>query len=111
MADPQLGPKRAYLLGGWVRTATVAGTSYLVGVERGKPVRIAFKPKGQNLGYTWWGFVRTPEGKRIWEGEVGKSLGARGLLLAAGIALPHQCKPGRNECEFCRRRRVSAGSA
>jgi hypothetical protein len=60
--------------------------AYIVGVERGKRVRIAFKPRGANHGFHWWGFVRCPaDGKRVWEGRVGKSIGARGLLKAAGV--------------------------
>lgn len=98
-------PRHDYRGGlGWSRKVTVAGTGYIVGVERGRPVRIAFKPRGQNRGYTWHGFVRDAGGKRIWEGEVVKTLGVRGLLKRAGVA-DHRCPPGRGECAACSSRR------
>jgi hypothetical protein len=83
----ELGEKHEYAFGGgWSRLVQVDGVEYRVGVERGKMVRIAFKPRGKNRGWKWHGFVRDPKtNKTIWGGEVGKSLGARGLLRAAGL--------------------------
>lgn len=81
-----VAPRHEYRFGnGWCRKVKVGDTEYLVGVERGKMVRIAFKPKGQNRGFHWWGFVRTAKGKEIWGGRVPKTLGCRGLLIDAGI--------------------------
>jgi hypothetical protein len=100
-----LEPKHEYALGaGWSRKVTVDGVVYIVGVERGKSVRIAFKPKGQNKGFQWWGFVRDAAGKHLWEGDVPKTFGVRGLLTAARI-VDHRCKPGRGECAYCSNRR------
>lgn len=73
---------------GWCRNAVVDGVTYCVGVERGKPVRIAFKPRGQNKGWTYYGFVRNAQGKEVWGDKVNGSLGAKGLLLRAGIVKP-----------------------
>ena len=57
----------------------------MVGVERGKRVRIAYKPRGRNIGYKWYGFVRDGKGHEIWSGLVTKSLGVNGVLKLAGL--------------------------
>lgn len=81
-----LGDKHLYQMQrGWSRKVTVDGVEYRVGVEQGKAVRIPYKRRGQNRGYRWYGFVRDTAGKAIWEGEVAKTLGARGLLGLAGL--------------------------
>lgn len=81
-----LEPRHDYKSGlGWSRKVDVCGTEYLVGVERGKPVRIAYKPRGQNRGYWWYGFVRTSDGRTIWTDGEPKSIGVRGILRDAGI--------------------------
>ena len=82
-----LGDRHVYVGGGgWSRRVSFSdGSVYVVGVERGKMARIMYKPRGQNRGFHWWGFVRTHEGRRVWEDRVGKSLGARGLLRLAGL--------------------------
>ena len=73
---------------GWWRTVTVTRddgteTTYRVGVYTdGKPRRIAYR--GNQRGYHWYGCVMH-EGKSIWEGRVGKSLGVRGVLKRAEI--------------------------
>jgi len=71
---------------GWGRTVAVHGSGvYRVVVERGKPVRIPYKPRGANRGFKWSGAVYTEAGRCIWHGEVSGSIGARGLLSAAGV--------------------------
>lgn len=86
MITIKLGEKRTALFGSWYRTAEVGDKKFHVGVERGKKKRIAFKPRGPGAyGYEWHGFVRDERGRDIWSGRVGKSLGTRGLLRAAGL--------------------------
>lgn len=103
-----LEPKHEYRFGGgWSRRVSVDGVNYVVGVERGRAVRIAYKPKGQNKGFKWWGFVRDEKGRRIWEDEVGKALGVRGLLAYAGV-MDHTCPRGKNECNYCYSKRQAA---
>lgn len=81
-----LAPKHDYAFeGGWSRKVKVGDQEYIVGVERGKRVRIAYKPRGQNIGWKWRGFVRDAKGREIWSGLVPKTLGARGLLADAGV--------------------------
>lgn len=71
---------------GWTRKVTFGdGRVFFVGVDRGKAVRIAFKPRGQNRGYWWWGFVRDERGRDVWSARVSKNLGVRGLLRRAGL--------------------------
>lgn len=78
--------KRAFSYApGWSRKVDVNGVIYWVGVEGVRRVRIPYKPRGQNIGWQYNGFVRTENGKSIKEGPVGGSIGARGLLRAAGV--------------------------
>lgn len=77
-------------LWGWSRNAKVNGVEYAVSVKRGKSVRIAFKPRGQNRGWHWHGEVYrihspTLGGGYVWSGRVPKSIGVRGLLAEAGV--------------------------
>lgn len=53
--------------------------------ERGRKVRIAFKPRGQNVGWRYVGFVRDARGREVWADRVCGTLGARGLLRRAGL--------------------------
>lgn len=76
--------------GDWTQEAEVDGKRYQVAIRRGQRVRIAFKPRGQNWGYRWAGSVwrvdpKSGEKARVWDGEVAKSTGVRGILLTAGI--------------------------
>lgn len=48
-------------------------------------VRIPYKPRGQNRGWTWYGWVGDAAGKRIAGDKVAGSLGVRGLLKMAGL--------------------------
>ena len=73
-----------FQFGGWARSLTIDGAEYRVGVTRGKAVRIAYKPRGENIGHQWNGWVMK-WGSNIWAGRVGGSLGARGLLKRADV--------------------------
>lgn len=67
----------------WWQTATVDGVEYLIGRLQGKRVRLAY---GNRHGFHWEGIVREKAtGKTIWEGDVAKGQGARGMLQAAGL--------------------------
>jgi len=72
---------------GWIREVTLEdGRVYRVGVERGKAVRIAQKPRGENIGHKYWGFVvSASDGREVWRGDVPGTLGARGLLWRSGV--------------------------
>jgi hypothetical protein len=72
---------------GWYRRVKVGDQEYVVSVKRDKAVRIAFKPRGQNRGWKWWGAVYRvgTNAGRVWEGYVPGSLGCRGLLTDAGV--------------------------
>lgn len=75
---------------GWSRNAKVDGVEYAVSVKRGKSVRIAFKPRGQNRGFHWHGTVfrlskGDDRGGMVWSGRVPRSIGVRGLLIEAGV--------------------------
>ena len=69
---------------GWARRCRVGGVEYQVSVRRGKRVRIAFKPRGQNWGFHYDGTVYA-DGRRLWSDRVPGSIGVRGLLLRAGV--------------------------
>jgi len=68
-------------------TVLVEGKKFYLGVERGRRVRIPYKPArgGQNIGFKWMGFVKDESGHEIWSGYVSKGLGVPGLLRAAGL--------------------------
>lgn len=72
--------------GEWSQQVEVAGRRYYVRVGRGRSVRIPYKPRGHNIGFRWYAEVYSvdPHAK-VWDGEVGKSLGVRGILIDAGI--------------------------
>jgi hypothetical protein len=70
-------------MSGWSRTCRVNGVDYHVSVTRGKSVRIAYKPRGQNRGWHWHGCVYS-NGRCLFAGRVTKSIGVRGLLIEAG---------------------------
>lgn len=80
-------PKTEHI-NGWYRNCRVNGVDYAVSVRRGKSVRIAYKPRGQNRGWQWHGSVYDKtHNRQLWAGRVAGSLGVRGLLLEAGIDL------------------------
>lgn len=78
------GPERETVSGRY-RNVLIGEARYFLGVERGRPVRIPYKPCGENRGHKWNGFVRNSEGRTLWAGEVSKSQGYRGLLKCAGL--------------------------
>lgn len=63
----------------------VKGVVYHVARTQGKMVRIAFKPRGQNIGHHWLGAVRDEKGKDVWTARVTKSTGPLAMLHDAGI--------------------------
>lgn len=86
-----LGEKRDTGFGKWSRTVTidretdgVENLKVSVIHQRGKYVRIPYKPRGQNRGYQWWGSVYE-NGRCLWHGRVQKSHGARGILKKAEL--------------------------
>lgn len=71
---------------GWSRKVRVSGVDYWVGVRGSKRVRIPYKPRGQNIGWTWIGWVREAgTGRELLWGRCNGNLGARGLLKRAGV--------------------------
>jgi len=77
-----IGDKKSSAWGDWFRTVEHDGKTYRVGVRKASgPRRIAYSNK---KGYLWEGIVYH-DGKVIWSDYVPKSLGARGLLIRAGI--------------------------
>lgn len=78
---------RRETFGGWTRNVKIDGQEYALSVKRGKAVRIAYKPRGQNRGFQWQGSVYRmgAESRCIWAGRVIGSIGCRGLLIEAGI--------------------------
>lgn len=88
-----VGPERKGLSDRW-RTVSVAGVQYQVGVVRGShPIRIAFKPRGKNIGWHWFGVVRDAKGREVYSTQVNKSAGVRGLLIGAGLIAPWTSEP------------------
>lgn len=76
--------------GEWSREVEVGDRRYRVTLRRGQRVRIAFKPAGKNWGHRWvadvWrADVREDEKSNVWSGEVAKSAGVRGIMLAARV--------------------------
>lgn len=86
---PTNGPWREDAFGNRYASATLAdGRQFYVGVEKDKPVRIPYKPRGQNRGWTYFGFVNDATGKRLMGATVSGSIGVKGLLKLAGLLEP-----------------------
>jgi hypothetical protein len=79
---------------GWSRVATLEdGRTFQVTVKKGRHRRIAYKPRGQNIGFDWWAGVRQVETnketgfydtvRRFDQFLVNKSNGVRGILKIA----------------------------
>lgn len=84
--NPTEGPWRVTGFGNRYANVTMAnGMKLWVGVEHDKRVRIPYKPRGKNMGWTYHGFVRDEHAKTLWSGTVGGSIGVRGLLRYAGL--------------------------
>jgi hypothetical protein len=83
---PTLGPWRETPTGNKYASVTFAdGRKFYVGIERDKMVRIAYKPRGQNRGWRYYGWVNDAAGKRVMGDTVPGSLGVRGLLKLAKL--------------------------
>lgn len=64
----------------------LAGIVYWVALERGStPKRIMFKPRGQNIGYWWYGVVRDEKGRELHRFNVNKSAGYLSILRGADL--------------------------
>jgi hypothetical protein len=71
---------------GWTATVSIKGKQYNVSVSRGNRVRIAFKRRGENYGFKWWGAVRATDGSfRYGPVDVAKNTGLVALLESAGL--------------------------
>jgi hypothetical protein len=83
--NPTTGPWRETFTGKNASVTFADGRKFYVGVSRDKPVRIPFKPRGHNRGWTYYGWVNDATGRRIMGDTVSGSIGVRGLLKAAGL--------------------------
>jgi hypothetical protein len=74
-------------MAGWSRRVKVGEQEYACSVRRGKSVRIRYKPRGENMGWHWYGAVYKvgSNAGRVWEDRVPGSIGCRGLLIEAGV--------------------------
>ena len=80
------GPWRVTPFGDRYATARLDdGRVFHVCVQRDKLVRIPYKPRGQNRGWTYCGTVRDAAGKVLVADRVAGSIGVRGLLRLAGL--------------------------
>lgn len=81
-----LGPKQSAPCGlGWSRDVTLAdGRVARLNVRAYRTVRIAFKPRGHNIGHHWLATCYC-DGKRLFEDRCDKSTGARRILECAGL--------------------------
>lgn len=92
-AAHKASPRAERKFGGWqVWVIMRDGRILTVGVTRGKSVRIAYKPRGENRGYHWHGFATllVPEHCDLYrKGDiptrVTKNIGVRGLLKEVGL--------------------------
>lgn len=85
--DPTNGPWRESL-NGFGRNAEARltdGRLFRVAVVRDRLVRIPFKPRGKNRGWTYVGYVWDDNGKNLVCESVPGSIGVRGLLKRAGL--------------------------
>lgn len=78
--------RRVGKFGGAYWKVYVNGVLYQVARERGsRPIRIMYKPRGENIGYHWFGAVRDNRGRDLWTGRVLKSTGPLTMLHDAGL--------------------------
>ena len=64
----------------------VDGNVYFIARTRGsKAIHIMYKPRGENIGWHWYGAVRDAKGKDVWTGQVNKSTGPLAMLRYAAI--------------------------
>jgi|WetSurMetagenome_2_1015567.scaffolds.fasta_scaffold570270_2 hypothetical protein len=84
--QPTEGPWHVTSWGNRYASVTLAdGRKFALGVERNKVVRIPYKPRGQNRGWTWNGYVMDANGHTVASGKVSGTIGVRGLLQMAGL--------------------------
>lgn len=82
---PTNGPWRETPFGHKYASVTLAdGRKLHLSLEKDKRVRIPYKPRGANWGWTYVGTVRE-NGKILRADKVAGSLGVRGLLIMAGV--------------------------
>lgn len=77
--------ERHETISGRYATVELDGKRFFCAVERGKMVRIPYKPRGSNRGHKWNGYVRDATGKTVWSGYVSKGAGVPSLLRYAGL--------------------------
>jgi hypothetical protein len=83
---PTEGPWRTDAFGNRYASVTFAdGRKFFVSVTKGSRRRIAFKPRGENWGWRWYGAVNDANGVRLASEIVTGSIGVRGLLKLAGL--------------------------
>lgn len=78
-----IGPEHRDVFGSRARTVEVDRLRYRVAVNRGRQVRIAFKPRGENIGFRWNAVVSVEGQGVIWTGEVAKNAGYKGIVERA----------------------------
>jgi len=79
-----LGVKRDHPMGGWTREAELDGVKLWVSLEVTGRARIAFKPRGANIGKRWGYRVSSSHGQ-VDTGRAAGSWGVRGILTEAGL--------------------------
>lgn len=89
--DPTDGPWRLTVQGKHAEAQLADGRVVRVSVVRDRRVRIPYKPRGKNWGWTYVGYVWDGDGKRLLCESVGGSIGVRGLLKLAGLLLNLAC--------------------
>jgi hypothetical protein len=94
--DATSGPWRETLTGRNAEVQFQDGRIFRVAVVQDRPVRIPYKPRGQNRGWTWIGYVWDGDGRRIVAESVGGSIGVRGLLKLAGLIPADHATEGGN---------------
>lgn len=81
-------PERKIFEGRWNKVRIRAtGEVFHVGVLRGRPVRIPYKPRGHNIGFKWHCRINDERGREIASFECDKSLGPESALRWAGLLL------------------------
>lgn len=66
-------------------TVQVEGVRFYIARDRGRRIRIPYKPRGQNIGWQWWGTIRDEHAKDVWGCRVRKSTGPLAMLHDAGL--------------------------
>lgn len=119
LTDVHNGPQPFQRENRYAKARLNDGRVFLLGVERGSPVRAMYGKRG----FKWIGFVRNDRGNTIFTAQVDKSCGFRRLLLCANlIACDHRrMTPGFSnpvfperslppQCKDCGMRKLPDGS-